>query len=123
MLPEELEEWLTSLGYPKYRARQVFGWINKQGAGSVRQMTNLPATLRELLQKDFRTGTVEAEQCSKDGSRKLLIRFDDGQRVETVLLPQGTRFTICLSSQAGCGMGCAFCATGREGLSRLGLPS
>lgn len=120
MLPEELESWLAEYGYPKYRAKQIFGWIHKQGVNSVQEMSNLPKDLRKLLAEKaaLTTGSIQDRSRSQDGSQKLLIEWEDGQAVETVLLPQGGRFTICLSSQVGCAMGCAFCATGKGGFAR-----
>lgn len=120
MLPEELEDRLTELGYPKYRAEQIFHWIHKQKVDSFAQMTNLPEALRSILTEKatLTIGTVEEHHRSRDGSQKLLIAWPDGKAVETVLLPSDGRFTICLSSQVGCAMDCAFCATGKAGFTR-----
>jgi len=102
MLPGELEKWLVELGEPKYRAQQVFSWLHKQGADDVAQMTNLPQRLKKIIAPHLQFGTVEAAHTSKDGSEKLLIRWADGALVETVILPQNKRLTICLSTQVGC---------------------
>ncbi|NLC45802.1 MAG: 23S rRNA (adenine(2503)-C(2))-methyltransferase RlmN [Firmicutes bacterium] len=118
MLPGELEKWLVELGEPKYRAQQVFSWLHKQGADDVAQMTNLPQRLKKIIAPHLQFGTVEAAHTSKDGSEKLLIRWADGALVETVILPQNKRLTICLSTQVGCAMGCGFCATGQSGFTR-----
>jgi 23S rRNA (adenine2503-C2)-methyltransferase len=83
-------------------------------------MSDLPSALREQLADRFDFGSAEVvrRQESVDGTRKYLVRFDDGVSVETVGLPEGDRLTVCFSTQAGCAMGCAFCATGRSGLTR-----
>lgn len=120
MLPQELATWLEASGYPKYRAKQIFGWIHKAGVTSTEEMSNLPRELRSFLVEHsfLTTGSVETRQNSEDGSSKLLIAWPDGQAVETVLLPQRERLAICLSTQVGCAMGCAFCATGKGGYRR-----
>lgn len=120
MLPQELAAWLVASGYPKYRAKQVFGWIHKTGVSSTDEMSNLPRELRSFLKDhSFLTiGSVQAQHKSKDGSSKLLIAWPDDQVVETVILPQRERLSLCLSTQVGCAMGCAFCATGKGGFER-----
>lgn len=111
---------LKELGQPGYRAKQVVTWLYSRAASSFEEMTDLPAALRSQLAERYRIGSavVAARQESKDGTRKYLVRFDDGTSVETVGLPEGERLTVCFSTQAGCAMGCTFCATGRGGLSR-----
>ncbi len=83
-------------------------------------MTNLPAALRAHLETDFAIGSADTELVARsaDGTRKLLIRLDDGEAIETVIIPANDRVTLCISSQAGCAMGCAFCATALMGLHR-----
>jgi 23S rRNA (adenine2503-C2)-methyltransferase len=120
-LRAELENW----GEPSYRARQVFEWIYKKGASSFDAMTDLPRSLRQRLRGHFYMGTPElTEQLrSLDGTEKFLFRLADGAFIETVLIPSGTRRTLCLSTQVGCKFGCVFCASGAGGFSRNLLPS
>ncbi|MCB9698272.1 MAG: 23S rRNA (adenine(2503)-C(2))-methyltransferase RlmN [Alphaproteobacteria bacterium] len=117
----ELTALLKRWGQPAFRARQIRGWLYDRGAVDVAAMTDLPKGLREQLAAEARVGSGEvvAEQVSKDGTRKRLLRFPDGQTVESVLMPyEDGRRTACISTQAGCAMGCVFCATGQMGLSR-----
>lgn len=115
-----VEEALAALGEPRFRATQLVRWLYGKGARSFAEMTDLPAELRTTLAARFRiSGADVAErQVSRDGTRKYLVRFSDGVSVETVGLPDADRLTVCFSTQAGCPMGCAFCATGRSGLTR-----
>ena len=118
---EDLEERFIKWGQPKFRAKQITQWIYEKGVSDFEQMTNLPKDLRSKLQESFSFGvlTVDVEQCSKDGTRKRLYRLQDGKQVESVLMPyQDGRRTACISSQAGCAMGCSFCATGQMGFAR-----
>jgi 23S rRNA (adenine2503-C2)-methyltransferase len=117
---EELEQVLQSWGFPKYRANQVITWV-RQGATDVTQMTNIPLKLRETLQQFATVGslTLDMEEVSKDGTKKRAYRLHDGQLIESVLMPYDDgRYTACISSQAGCAMGCVFCATGQMGFAR-----
>jgi 23S rRNA (adenine2503-C2)-methyltransferase len=111
---------LAELGQPSFRTAQVVRWLYGRGARSFAEMTDLPAALREQMAERFEFGSAEVvqRQESSDGTRKYLVRFGDGVDVETVGLPEGERLTVCFSTQAGCAMGCAFCATGRSGLTR-----
>jgi 23S rRNA (adenine2503-C2)-methyltransferase len=115
-----LESVVADMGQPRFRARQLVTWLYGRGATSFDEMTDLPRALRDTLTETFRiaSATVISEQRSKDGTRKYLVRFDDGVSVETVGLPDGDRLTVCFSTQAGCAMGCSFCATGMSGLTR-----
>lgn len=117
---EQLEQWLQSQGEPKFRAKQIRRWIFQRRATSFETMTDLPAKLRGTLANHFRlwTATVAARQTATDGTEKLLLRLNDGGRVECVLLFDGGRRTICVSSQVGCAMGCVFCASGLDGVER-----
>lgn len=117
---EEIAEALARLGQPRFRATQVVRWLYGRGVAGFDEMTDLPAELRELLAADYSVdpGTIQARQVSSDGTRKYLVRFGDGTSVETVGLPDRDRLTVCFSTQAGCAMGCTFCATGRTGLVR-----
>ena len=116
----ELLAALEELGQPKFRAKQVEEWLWEKGATSFDEMSNLPKTLRAALAERFTLGGMEqlAKQISEDGSRKYLLRLADGASVECVGMPTGQRLAVCASTQAGCAMGCAFCATGAAGLTR-----
>ena len=117
---EQILELVTSLGQPKFRAKQIEEWIWSKGATSFDQMSNLPKTLREELSKQVTLAGAEqiVRQVSEDGSRKYLLRYPDGTSVECVGMPSGNKLSVCASTQAGCAMGCAFCATGAAGLTR-----
>lgn len=117
---EELQDLVKELGQPAFRAKQLNEWIHDKNVCSFDEMTNLPAALREKLSERFSFNVpVElVKQVSKDGSRKYLLQFSDGVSVETVGMPNHNKLAVCISSQAGCAMGCAFCATGLAGLSR-----
>ena len=118
---EQLISEIEALGAPSWRAKQVSDWVWKKGVTSYDQMSNVPAALRAQLAERFSLGTTTelARQVSIDGSRKYLLGFEDGVSVECVGMPspQG-KLAVCASTQAGCGMGCAFCATGASGLAR-----
>lgn len=116
----ELVEWIGGLGEPRYRAGQIFRWLWKQQVDRFEAMTDLPARFRQLLEAQAcvsRVATVTA-QSSRDGTRKLLLGLADGERIEAVLIPEGSRLTACISSQAGCAMGCGFCLTATMNLHR-----
>ena len=117
----ELETLLVSWGQPKFRAKQVWAFVADKGVRSFDEMSNLPKALRVQLSEHLSIGSlsVAIEQVSKDGTRKRAYVLDDGQLVESVLMPYNDgRRTACISSQAGCGMGCTFCATGQMGFVR-----
>lgn len=122
----ELAELVTSWGYPRFRAKQIYEWVHRHHARSFDAMSNLPKNLRERLSEEFPLDSVSVfdKQVSSDGTRKYVISLSDGALVETVGMPtyrpDGTveRLTVCVSSQVGCPMACLFCATGREGLTR-----
>jgi 23S rRNA (adenine2503-C2)-methyltransferase len=116
-----LQAWLAARGEPRFRAGQIRKWLYERGVRDVSEMTDLPKALRERLAAEAVLGAqqVATEQRSKDGTRKRLVRLHDGQLVETVLMPyEDGRRTACISTQAGCAMGCVFCATGQMGFSR-----
>ena len=116
----EIAELLSGLGQPSFRVKQVEEWVWSKNAQSFDDMTNLPKALREQLAEHLTLGGVEevARQVSVDGSRKYLLRFPDGVSVECVGMPSRGKLAVCASTQAGCPMGCAFCATGAAGLTR-----
>ena len=122
----ELETLMTQeLGEPKFRAAQVWQWIWQQGVTSFDDMTNISRAARERLTEMacIRLPEIVTEQVSEDGTRKFLLRLEDGELIETVLIPGEeraglVRLTQCLSCQVGCAMGCTFCSTGDMGFVR-----
>ncbi|HCH61625.1 MAG: 23S rRNA (adenine(2503)-C(2))-methyltransferase RlmN [Deltaproteobacteria bacterium] len=117
----DLAAWLAQRGQRSFRARQIRRWLYQKGASSVDQMSDLPRALRESLAAETALGTlrVATEQSSKDGTVKRLYRLPDGHLIESVLMRYADgRRTACISSQAGCAMGCVFCATGQMGFAR-----
>ncbi|HEX3043771.1 MAG TPA: 23S rRNA (adenine(2503)-C(2))-methyltransferase RlmN [Bacillota bacterium] len=118
---EELREYLHTLNLPGYRADQIYSWVYQKQARTWEEMTNLPQDIRQKFKaQDVSLGCLEAvaQTEATDGTIKYLFELPDGQRVESVYLPEPDRRTVCLSTQAGCGMGCLFCATGQSGLIR-----
>ena len=111
---EALVEYLLSIGEKKFRASQVYDWLWGKGVSSFEEMRNIPKTLREKLKEAFTLDKAEVEAAyeSKDGTVKFAFRLVGGQQVEGVLIPTPNRITACVSSQAGCSLSCAFCATG-----------
>jgi len=121
LTPEGMAEFFSGLGNPAFRARQIFRWIYKHGVTDFAEMTDLGKNLRLELAERARISdwTPETRQVSRDGTVKYLFRLADGESVETVRIPmESGRTTLCISSQAGCAMGCQFCMTGTFGLSR-----
>ena len=118
---EQLGAWFASIGEPAFRAKQVWDWLYRKLATRPEQMTNLPGTLRARLAAETRIEMLERvyEQRSSDRHTvKWLFRLHDGLTIETVLMLYDERRTVCISTQAGCAMGCVFCATGQAGLAR-----
>ncbi len=115
-----LSQWFVARGEKPFRARQVFQWLYQRQVAGFGEMTDLSNSLRALLAENFHIGNLEqaARRESTDGSVKFALRLEDGKIVETVLMPNRTQFTVCVSSQVGCAMGCTFCATARMGLER-----
>jgi len=115
-----LAAWTGAEGLPPYRARQVLPRLWQRPIGGWQEATDLPSTLRQRLDQAWPIPrlTLATEQRSQDGTRKYLWRLDDGELVESVLIPSADRRTLCISSQAGCALGCVFCATGRMGYRR-----
>lgn len=117
----DLTEIITSWGHPKFRANQIWQWIREKGVTEVDHMSNLPKSLRAQLKDFSRPSTLQIslEQTSKDGTIKRAYACQDGQLIESVLMPYDDgRYTACISSQAGCAQGCVFCATGQMGFAR-----
>ena len=115
-----LEEFFARVGEPAYRANQVLRRLWQNPAPSFDAMTELPKALRASLGEAFALPRLEiaARQRSTDGTEKFLFRLHDNEAIETVAIPEGDRITLCISSQAGCALQCAFCATGAMGFSR-----
>lgn len=114
------EEYVKSKGMPKFRASQIYSWLSK-GVLDVEKMTNIPQNIRVALKEDFvvESMTVERHLVSKiDGTQKFAFRLYDGHLIETVLMRYKTGLSICISSQAGCKMGCRFCASAHAGFGR-----
>lgn len=117
----DIEELFVSWKQPKFRAQQLYEWLFNQRVKSFDEMTNLPKTIREKLAEKTTLGILEVvtEQQSHDGTVKRLYRLPDGQFIEAVLMVyDDNRRTACISTQAGCAMGCVFCATGQMGFAR-----
>ncbi len=119
-LPSELEDLAVALGASRYRGRQLATWIYRKAAVDLESMTDLPKDFRARLAETHEIALPEIERAtpSQDGSRKLVFRLADERRVSAVLMPDDDRVTLCLSTQVGCGYGCAFCLTGTMGLDR-----
>jgi 23S rRNA (adenine2503-C2)-methyltransferase len=118
--PEQFAGEIVALGEKSYRAGQILDWIWNRGGYRFDEMTNLSLDLRRKLSELYTifSGTVTARFDADDGVMKLLLAFPDREQVETVLIPSESRRTACLSTQAGCAMGCSFCASGLGGLRR-----
>jgi 23S rRNA (adenine2503-C2)-methyltransferase len=118
--PAEMEALAESLGAPRYRGRQLARWIFTRGIVDLDAMSDLPREFRTALaaRASIDLPEIERRTPSQDGSHKLVLRYADGARVQAVLMPDGDRLTLCVSTQVGCGFGCAFCFTGTMGLER-----
>ena len=116
----QLEDLLETHGYERFRARQLFRWLYARGATAIEAMTDLPARLREQLGRAavMSTPGMLRRDRSVDGTEKFLLGLADRQQVEAVFIPDTPSQTVCISTQAGCAMGCAFCLTGKMGLVR-----
>lgn len=117
---EELEDWLSQRREPRYRADQIQRWLFQKGVTSFAEMTNLSARLRSVLEEEFSISRLKTlrSDSSRDGTAKFLFGLVDNLTIESVLIPETSRLTLCISTQAGCGFGCAFCATALMGLKR-----
>jgi 23S rRNA (adenine2503-C2)-methyltransferase len=120
LTPTEMEALAESLGAPRYHGRQLARWIFARGVADLEAMSDLPKDLRAALagRASVDLPGIERRTPSQDGSHKLVLRYPDGARAQAVLMPDGERLTLCLSTQVGCGFGCAFCFTGTMGLER-----
>jgi 23S rRNA (adenine2503-C2)-methyltransferase len=117
---EGLAVFCEGLGEKRFRATQLFRWIHQRGASDFDQMTDLAKSLREKLKKTAHVAAlpVVSQHMSADGTIKWLFDVGDGNAVESVFIPEDDRGTLCVSSQAGCAVGCRFCSTGHQGFSR-----
>lgn len=116
----ELVEFVSALGEPKYRAKQIFKGLHQRRLRSFDEMTDLPKEFRDNLSEkaEASTLTIESRYVSEDGTRRFLMKTHDGYPVETVFIPTENRDTICFSSQSGCPLKCDFCLTAKLGLLR-----
>jgi 23S rRNA (adenine2503-C2)-methyltransferase len=121
----DLEGFVLDLGQQTYRARQLIKWLYQKGKTNFDEMTDLSQSFRETLRRAAFISSLTARkiETSVDGSRKFLFSLIDGQSVESVLIPGRSRLTLCISTQAGCPLGCRFCLTGRMGFIRNLTPS
>ena len=117
---EELAAELSALGEKPFRVKQLWQWIYFRGESDFDKMSNLSKDLRAKLKENYtlRRPKIVAEQLSKDKTRKWLLEFDDGQRIETVYIPEEDRGAVCVSTQVGCAVGCKFCHTGSQKITR-----
>ena len=108
---DEWKGWCSSQQLPAYVGKQVFEWIFRKGILKPSEFSNISASLRELLQKEFLWDplTIDSHLTSQDGSQKFLLRTHDNLLAEMVLMPSENRTTLCISCQVGCKMGCTFC--------------
>ncbi len=117
----ELEQFIIEMGEPGFRAKQLFEWIHGKHAADFAEMTNLPKTLREKLESTAKlpqTEVVRKLVSQKDGTRKYLFALENGSVIESVLMKYEYGNTVCISTQAGCRMGCQFCASTLDGVER-----
>ncbi len=117
---KEISEFATELGQSPYKARQIISWIYKKRAISFEEMTDLSKSFKEQLKKTAFISNLKLlkKQISKDRTQKFLFELEDKETIESVLIPDNDRLTLCISSQIGCAMGCKFCMTGKLGLRR-----
>ncbi|MDI6801189.1 MAG: 23S rRNA (adenine(2503)-C(2))-methyltransferase RlmN [Thermodesulfovibrionales bacterium] len=117
---KEIEAFITNAGLPVFRAKQIMHWIYERHALSINEITELSKDLRERLSETAYISSLKLldRQISKDGTEKFLFGLEDGETIESVLIPDEDRLTLCISSQVGCAMCCKFCLTGKMGLKR-----
>ena len=118
--PERLTMWFAERGEKRFRARQVQKWIHQSFVSSFREMTDLAKSLRSRLEAEaiISAPAIISDQCASDGTRKWLFDVGAGNAIEAVFIPEADRGTLCVSTQAGCAVDCAFCATGKQGFYR-----
>ncbi|HEV2291991.1 MAG TPA: 23S rRNA (adenine(2503)-C(2))-methyltransferase RlmN [Gemmatimonadales bacterium] len=117
---EKLTQWVQAQGLPAYRVNQIVPRLWQRPLAAWSEASDLPLTIREALERDHPLPrlALDVAQHSQDGTKKFLWRLPDGEAIESVLIPSGTRRTLCISSQSGCALGCVFCATGTMGFRR-----
>ncbi len=122
---EEMESFIAGLGKEKFRARQIMKWLHQKSTSSFEEMTSLARDFREKIAGVARVNLPQIAriQTSKDGTKKALLRLEDSLFIESVLIPGKNHWTICISTQVGCAMGCKFCLTARQGFKRNLTPS
>jgi len=122
---DDMNAFLSEMGEPAFRAKQLFQWIYNRGVTDFEGMTNMAKPLRAKLAGSFRMHrpSVSAHQVSSDGTQKWLLRYDDGNEAETVYIPDDDRGTLCVSSQVGCTLTCKFCHTGTQRMVRNLTPA
>ena len=116
----DLGELVSSLGEPTYRAIQIFNWLYARGIEEFSKMSDVPEKLREILASEYTAEFPEVfdVRISRDGTKKYVFRLFDNNFIETVVIPENKRTTICISTQVGCKFGCLFCASGKMGFIR-----
>lgn len=119
MFPDEIKRKMAEMGVPAFRGDQIFNWVSK-GVDGFEEMANMSKALKEKLAKEFRLtrNEIAARQVSSDGTVKYALRLEDGSIIETVLMKYHHGYSLCLSTQVGCRMGCSFCASTIGGLER-----
>ncbi len=116
----KMEQFFADMGEKPFRAKQVMQWIHQYGVSDFEQMTNISKVLRAKLAEiaEVKVPEVTYKDISSDGTRKWVMRMGGGSSIETVLIPDGNRGTLCISSQIGCALDCSFCSTGKQGFNR-----
>ncbi len=119
MTLSELSEYITQKGYPKFRAKQIYDWMHVKLVRNVEEMKNVPKEIQQWIAEDFISLEIVDRYESKiDGTNKFVFRLQDGNVIESVFMPYSYGNSVCISSQAGCRMGCRFCASTLMGLAR-----
>ena len=115
-----MERWFASIGEKPFRARQLLRWIHQRGAQDFEAMTDIARSLRTRLAEgaEIRAPAIVGDRTSADETRKWLLKVDGANAVDSVFIPETGRGTLCVSSQAGCTLDCAFCSTGKQGFNR-----
>jgi len=117
---KKMEAFFAEMGEKPFRAKQVMQWIHQYGVSNFDEMTNISKSLRTKLKEicEIKAPEVIYQNISSDGTRKWVMKMPGGSSIETVLIPEGNRGTLCVSSQIGCALDCSFCSTGKQGFNR-----